>query len=321
LRRWPKSATPLSASKKLRQRAGLADDDTVVLRRNGAWRRPAAITIAACAALALISFIAWHALREQPALPTLPLATEADIAAEQPDTLTIHRFAANPRILVFDFPTLRQQGLMFDRIAAFAEKAGQPHDRVLTDAELAAALRASGDTVETYYYGHDYASATISRFFTCADRDRVALNQEEARLRTIATAQDLLADNADQAIITLPRRGADAPVDAVFRQTILHHELSHGEYFTDPAYADYAGHFWHDAMDDVERAAFTQFLVKQGYDPALRDLIVNETQAYLMFTPDPRVFSPQLVGLPASTVQYLRTNFRQGMPAGWLKEE
>jgi hypothetical protein len=320
LRRWRKSATPLSASRKLRQRADPAEDDTVVLRRRFTWRYPATF-FAAGAALVLAAFIAWHGARRQAPLPALPLATESEIAAEQPDTLTIHRFAANPRILVFDFPTLRQQGLMFDRIAAFAEKAGQPHDRVLTDAELAAALRASGDTLETYYYGHDYASATISRFFARADLDRIALNKEEERLRALANVQGLLAENAGQAIITLPRRGADAQVDAQFRETILHHELSHGEYFTDPAYAEYASHFWHDAMDDAERAAFTQFLMKQGYDAALQDLIVNETQAYLMFTPDPRVFSPELVGLPASTVQFLRTSFRQGMPAGWLKEE
>jgi len=292
-----------------------------VLRRRGAWRRPAAIASAACTALALVSFLAWHGLRKPAALPTLPLATEAAIVAEQPAALTIHRFAANPRILVFDFPSLRQQGLMFDRIAAFAEKAGEPHGRVVTDAELAAAMRASGDTLETYYYGHDYSSATISRFFAVADRDQVALNPEEQRLRAIATSQGVLADDAGQAIITLPRRGADAQVDQTFRQTILHHELSHGEYFTDPAYADYAGQFWRDTMDDASRAAFTQFLVKQGYDPALHDLIVNETQAYLMFTPDPRAFSPEMVGLPAATVQNLRTRFLRGMPAGWLRDE
>jgi hypothetical protein len=290
-----------------------------VLRRDPKPPRPVRLFLAGCAVLALAAVAAWHALNKPAPLPVLPLATEAGIAAEQPDTLTVLRFAANPRILVLDFPTLRQQGLMFDRIAAFAEKAGEPHDRVLTDPELAAALRASGDTPETYYYGHDYASATIARFFALADQEHIALNPDEEHLRDLARDQGLFAKNAGQAIITLPRQSAHPPVDATLRGTILHHELSHGEFFTVPSYADYVRQFWRNDMDDPTRAAFTHFLVAAGYDPALQDLIINETQAYLMFTPDPRVFSPALVGLPAASLTQLQARFLRDMQAGWLK--
>ena len=80
------------------------------------------------------------------------------------------RFAANPRILVLDFASLREQGMMLNRVAALVEKAGLPHDRVLTDSELDQAIHAQGDTVETFYYGHDYSAAALVRFFALADR-------------------------------------------------------------------------------------------------------------------------------------------------------
>ncbi len=256
-----------------------------------------------------------------PAPPPLPLATEAQIRADLPRTLTVFRFAPNPRILVFDFPDLLQQGLMFNRIAAFAEKIGLPHDRVLTDAELAAAIRASGDTQATYYYGHDYGAETLRRFFALADRDHVALDAQEKWLRGFLEAQGVLAPEADQAVITLPRLGADALVDASFRGTILHHELSHGEYFTDPAYAGYVHHFWNDVMDESDRAAFRRFLRAQDYDPALSDLTINEMQAYLMHTPDKRAFSAEAVGLSQNRLDLLRTRFYLDMPKGWLRDD
>ena len=65
----------------------------------------------------------------------------------------------------------RTDGL--DRLAAFVEKAGVPHDRVLTDAELDATIREHGDTVETFYLGHDYAAASLLRFFAAADRQGI----------------------------------------------------------------------------------------------------------------------------------------------------
>ncbi len=307
------------------------DDDTVVLPRPGsrkAKRRGAWLVIPGLAvALAAAGMATWRFLPGPPPaasvqtdVPALPLATEAELAAETPDTLMLHRFAANPRILVFDFPSLQQQGLMFNRIAALAEKSGAPHDRLLSDAALAAALRQGGDTTETYYYGHDYGSDTIARFFRLADAEHVALNGDEETLRGIAAAQGMLAGDAGQAVITMPRLHADGQVDDVFRRTILHHELAHGEYFTNPAYAAYVGNFYRNVMDGRERAAFSRMLGSQGYDTAIEDLMANETQAYLVFTPDPRIFNPGAVGLDGATISRLRAAFVAGMQAGWLRE-
>ncbi len=295
-------------------------------RRRLMWLAAAACLVLGAAGSA--GFL-WYAYRTpppapamvSPAIPPLPLATEAQIRADVPKQLTTFRFAPNPRVLVFDFPDLRQQGLMFNRIAAFAEKIGQPHDRVLTDAGLDRAIRAHGDTVETYYYGHDYGAEALRRFFALADRDHVALDAQEQWLRGFLGAQGVLAPDANQAVITLPREGADALVDAPFRRTILHHELSHGEYFTDPAYAAYVRHFWTDVMDESDRAAFRRFLLAQDYDPALTDLTINEMQAYLMHTPDKRAFSAEAVGLSESRLALLRTRFLLDMPRGWLRDD
>ncbi len=310
------------------------DDPTVRLRRPPpvAARRPtvgrrAAGLAAIVAAVALVAGGAWW-LRPPPHPPApvsaqrpgLTLATEAQIRADQPTRLTAFRFAPNPDIVVLDFPGLRQQGLMFNRIAAFAEKIGQPHDRVLTDPELARAIGAHGDTVETYYYGHDYSAGTLRRFFALADRDHVPLDAEEQWLRGFAAAQGMLAEGADQAVITLPREGADSLVDASFRRTILHHELSHGEYFTDPAYVAYVRHFWADVMDQPDRATFQRFLLAQDYDPALGDLTINETQAYLMHTPDKRAFSAEALGMAPDHLALLQARFLLGMPPGWLRD-
>ena len=63
------------------------------------------------------------------------------------------------------------------------------------------------------------------------------------------------------------------------------------------------------------------FLVGEGYDPALTDLIVNETQAYLMHTADKRAFSAEAVRLSEEKLHALREAFLKGMPPSWLRDE
>jgi hypothetical protein len=254
-------------------------------------------------------------------VPALPLATEAEIDAEAPGDPKLVRFALNPHILVLDFASLAEQGAMLNRIAALVEKAGLPRDRVLTDKELADAIVASGTTPETYYYGHDYRVGDISRFYALADRDHVALDPEETRLRAILAGQGLLAAGAVGAMISIPALGSDKLVDAQARRAILHHELSHGEYFTVPAYAAYTKHFWDDVLTEQERGQFRKFLAEDGYDAGEEDLMMNEMQAYLMHTPDPRFFSAKAVGIAPDRLHALQMAFMKGMPAGWLRDD
>ncbi len=255
------------------------------------------------------------------ALPPEPIqvATEADIDGESPAVRTILRFALNPAIVVLDFPTLGEQGRMLNRVAAWAEKAGVPHDRLLNDTELADAITASGATPETYYYGHDYRGGDIRRFFELAERDGVALSGEERELRRLMLRAGAEAAGFG-ALITVVRASPEVRITPEARAVILHHELSHGEYFTSPAYAGYVQSFWQSMLTAKERASFQAYLASEGYDPALEDVIRNETQAYLMETASREFFDPDRLGIAAERLKQIRTEFLTGMPPGWLRD-
>ena len=187
-----------------------------------------------------------------PAPFAIATADEAAIRDHVATALTVFRFAPDPRIVVLDFPTLHEQGAMLNRVAALVEKAGLPRDRVLDDAELAAAIKAGGDTPDTYYFGHDYSAAELARFFALADAGHVALDAEEQKLRALLGELGWFAPGATGGLITIPRAPQDevAALDAAARATILHHELSHGLFFSDPGYAAYVRQFWLTALTE-----------------------------------------------------------------------
>jgi hypothetical protein len=249
---------------------------------------------------------------EQQILNHAPAAGEVDP--------TVFRFAPNPRILVLDFASLLEQGRMLNRIAALIEKSGLPHDRVMTGFEIAAAIRASGDTVETFYYGHDYDAGSVLRFFALADRDNIRLVREEERLGRLIRQAGWFEPNVQAALISIPQVGADAHVTREARATILHHELSHGEYFTDPAYVAFVHQFWTQTLTAAERDRIRHFLRSEGYDPNLEEVMENESQAYLMFTDDAEFFTPEMIGMSQARLAELRNGFYRTMPAGWLRD-
>lgn len=260
-----------------------------------------------------------------PPIATLPVfelktATEAEIVVHSAADLAVFRFAPAPSIVVLDFPALQDQGLTLNRVAALVEKAGQPHDRVLNDAELDAAVKAHGDTTASYYYGHDYTAAELVRFFALADKGGIKLLPQEERLRALLRQLGwLTAAKPEGALISLSRAGADADITPAARATILHHELSHGAFFTEPRFAAYVRNFWKTALTAKEREALKHFLAADGYEPSDEDLTVNEMQAYLMFTHDHEFFDIAGVGLTAARRTQLEAAFRHGMPDGWVK--
>jgi hypothetical protein len=352
-----------------------SDDATVVLRRpapaHPARRRsPRAAWLAAAvllaAALGAAGLWLWQE-REQPAtlLPaTLPpaaqappetrpaaspappqptparhaarLASPAEILAHRGDGLGIFRVSGNSAIVVLDFPTLTEQGRMLNRIAALVEKAGLPRDRVLDDKALAAAITSRGETVETFYLGHNYRARDLARFFSLAAAQGLGLNAEERRLAAILADLGILARGADgtlavvaeAAIVTVPaiqpengEIGLGFAIDASVREAILRHELSHGEFFTNKAYHDHVATWWHQRLSARERTRFRQFLAEGGYDPDLEEVMMNEAMAYLIHTPDARFFSAEAVGMDAATLDRLRARFLEGLPDTWLHRE
>ncbi len=298
-------------------------DDTVIMRPKRERRGlvPALLSAALLLVAGASGAVVW--LRNSPATTSLPPiadATEADLQVESPGALTLRRFAPNSAIVVLDFPTLAEQGRMLNRVAAWAEKAGVPHDRLLTDAELAAAIQASGTTPDTYYYGHDYRAADIARFFQLADKEGIKLDPDEEALRGIMARAGSEPFGAG-ALITLPRADAANQVDAVARAVILHHELAHGEYFTNATYNRYVHTIWDTVLTETERARFRSYLAEDGYDPAIEDLMINEMQAYMMHTPDPRFFDVAKLGIAPARLSDIRQSFAANMPSCWLRNE
>ena len=249
----------------------------------------------------------------------IELATEEEISSHVATSLTVFRFADNPRILVLDFPSLHEQGKMLNRVAAFVEKAGMPRGRVLTDSELDAAVHANGDTVETFYLGHDYAASALARFFEQADSQEIALSPQEEKLRALLREEGWLTADVTAGLISLPAVGSDPRITASVRGAILRHELSHGEFFSNPAYAQYVHDFWLTYLTEQERAGVRAFLAREEYDVGEEELMYNEMQAYLMFTRDPAFFTPEQAGLAQLRLTELQARFLAGMQAGWLR--
>lgn len=301
------------------------EDDTI--RIEAVERRRASGRLLSLAAMALLAILALGALTWWWTLPIpssrlidIRSADEATILANSPADLDVFRFAFNPQILVLDFASLARQGAMFNRAAAMIEKTGLPRDRVLTDAELAQAIRASGDTPETYYYGHDYSGADLARFFAAADRQAQELTPDETLLRRLLDQEGAGTPGFTRGVISIPAESSGAGVGREARATILHHELSHGEFFSNPRYQAWTLEFWNNVLDSPGRAAFTKMLIAEGYDPTLGELLANETQAYLMFTPEGQFFNPAALGLEPAVLDGLRERFRLGMPRGWLRD-
>ena len=114
--------------------------------------------------------------------------------------------------------------------------------------------------------------------------------------------------------------GADEHVTRAARATILHHELSHGEYFTNPAYAAFAHRFWTQPLTSAERDRVRHHLQAEGYDSNLEEVMENEAQAYLMFTDSSEFFTPDMIGMSNARLTELRAGFYRAMPAGWLRD-
>ena len=247
-------------------------------------------------------------------------ANEQQILQNVPAGLSVFRFADDRRILVLDFASLYQQGMTLNRVAALIEKAGAPRNRVLPNDELLAAIRADGSTVATYYYGHDYSAFALRRFFELADAEKIPLGPDEAWLRQLLDQVGWSAPGAAGGLISIPAVGADPNVTLSARYAILHHELSHGLFFSDPDYASFVHDFWNTALQDNERAGVRTFLGSEGYDTTFEELMYNEMQAYLMFTRDPGFFTPARVGMSTQRLAELQMQFLRGMPTGWLHD-
>lgn len=254
------------------------------------------------------------------------LGSIANIENARSNDLVVWSLAENPRLLVFDFSSLHLQGKALNRIAALFEKRGAPRDRIMSWQELASFMTVRNEKFDTFYFGHNYSAAKLSRFFNIAMRQQMTLSPGEATVRRITAKHGMIEKVQGQwwpsqpsmmmVSIVQPKSddsGDGVIIDGSLRSTILRHELSHGDFATSPIYRDYCVYFWRHIMNDVERAAFRVFIESRGYDRGNESLVIDEAQAFLAHTPDARAFSAKLLALPEKQVIRLQNSFWRGL--------
>jgi hypothetical protein len=125
-----------------------------------------------------------------------------------------------------------------------------------------------------------------------------------------------------QAVITFtaiqkddPATPVDETIDERRRESVLRHEISHGRFYTRPAYREHCRRFWRETLTEPQREGFRRYLATLGYDRHDDELMLNEAQAFLLHTPDTRAFNAQGVGIPEDVLAELRTRFWRTLPA------
>ena len=264
-------------------------------------------------------------------LPPGQPADYSTILANRSEQVSLFDFGGRSLIRIIDFPNLQEQGRMFNRVVALIERIGAPRSRVMSNDELAQFIRSVGKNESTFAFGNDFLVSELVVFFNLADMGNVRLHAEEIALRRMLLDSRLIVERngfyqavkPQAVILSIPQEtsGAGGPVvSALARKTILMHEISHAEYYTNPLYANFCRHFWRNVMTEEQRSAFRKFLSGSSYNPDNEEMMINETQAYLLYTPDSRAFNARMVGLREKEIEQLRARFFAGFPEAPLSE-
>lgn len=244
------------------------------------------------------------------------------------DELHVWNLSGNPNIYIFDFPGLTRQGRTFNRVTQLIEQVqtNEGYPKVLDNEELAKYIESRRRTEANLAFGHDLLVSELVQFFNLVDRDKLEIYPEEIAMRDFLIEQGLVkvwrgfyqAIKPGAVILSIPQQQAKKPdepmVSELARRAIFMHELSHGEYYTNPYYATYCRRFWNETLTPAQRDAFLNFFKKYNYEVSLTELVINEMQAYLMFTPDPLSFSAARLGVTDAELDAMRASFRAGSP-------
>jgi len=244
-----------------------------------------------------------------------------------------YRLLENPRITIIDFASLHEQAQTLNRVASLIEKAGMPDNRVIKQEELDHYFKTNSLNPDTFYFGHNYNIEDLIKFLNMVQRDHLKLNFHEQNLHQRLQELGLLKAyagkykifNPPQAIVTLTQLQADNPisfendsVDIAIRCTVLRHELSHGEFSTNPSYRQHTKSFWQNTLTASEKTLFKKFLSNKGYAIKNDDLIANEMQAYLIHSPNLRAFDPNSINLTKVRLKELRNKFISQTNSSWI---
>ena len=263
---------------------------------------------------------------QAPSLRNLKRLSREEILAATNDTLSTYVLRDSERTLIFDFPNTREQARTFARLILFIERAGSSKTRVMTVPDVQKWLVQNSVQFDTLTVGNNMRTGELARFFNSARFQGEPLTMDEQRLYDWLLRMQLLREEEAGVAVVDPERilvsvpqvstipGCPAcTVSAEQRAVILQHELSHARFATDTVYQNYVVWFWSNAMSLVARDKFMRFLKSRGYDSSIRELCANEMQAFLMHTPDPRMFAASDVGLTDAELADLRRRFQEGL--------
>lgn len=238
----------------------------------------------------------------------------------------VWNYDGNSNVYIFDFPSLQQQGQTFNRAMQLTEQYNEAYKRVMRMDEMAKYLKAIRRNQANFAYGHDFLVNELVLFFNLASRDKVELTPDETVLRDFMVEQGMMenwrgfyrAKKPDVVILSIPqvqeKHDNEPRVTELARRAVFTHELAHAEYYTNPYYADYCRKFWYEKLSDAQRTVFQKFLANYNYSINQQELLINEMQAYLMFTPDPNSISAAKLGIEDKEWDAMKTLFKQGRP-------
>lgn len=243
------------------------------------------------------------------------------------ETQLVWQLTDNPNVYIFDSPGLTLQGRTFNRITQFTEQQGsEPYPKVLNNLELNRYYEAARRTQADFAFGHDVLISELVQFFNFASRDKIELNPEEIALRQFLIEQGLVrfwrgfyqSMRPEVVVLAVPqvqdRKPGEPMITEGARYAILMHEIAHGEYYSNTHYAKYCQRFWYETLTENQRELFKKFLAGFNYAVANEELLINESQAYLMFTHDTKSFSAAKLGVSEAELHGMRDAFRRGRP-------
>ena len=192
------------------------------------------------------------------------------------DALTVWSVSDNSKIYVFDFSGLTNQGRTFNRATQFTEQvqANTGYPKVLDNEEIGKYMESLRRTQANFAFGHDLLVSELVQFYNLIERDKIEIFPEELALRDFLVQQGLIklwrgfyqAMQPGVVILSIPQRQVkkadEPPVSELARLAIFTHEMSHGEYYTNPYYAVYCRKFWNESLKDSERQAFINLFKK-----------------------------------------------------------
>lgn len=259
-------------------------------------------------------------------LNALKRLSREEIQSTTSDSFSMYVLRDNERTLVLDFPNIREQGRMFARLILFIERAGTPKTRVMTVSEVQKWLAQNAASIDSLTVGNNMKTGELARFFNSARFQGEPITVHEQRLYEALVQLQLLREedagvavvDPERILVSVPQASsvsgcASCTVSPAARAVILQHELSHARFATDTVYQNYAIWFWANVMSLAQRDKFQRFLRTRGYDSTIGELCANETQAFLMHTPDPRMFAAADVGMTDAELAELRQRFQEGL--------